>query len=242
VCVINETLARKLFAGRSPIGQSLIIGRDGTPPVAIVGVIRDVKSAGVNQPTPDEVYVPARQLPRIGLNVVARTTGDANALQAVIGSAVAAVDPAQAIAFFATMETTLSQSLGTQQLVAALTAIFGAVAFGLSLTGLYSVMAYFVSQRTPEIGIRMALGASRRRVVAMVMRSGLLLVAIGLTVGLAASAAAASLIRQLLFGIDPLNAMVYAAVATIFAAIAALACLGPSLRASRIDPVKAIAR
>ncbi|HET9368772.1 MAG TPA: ABC transporter permease [Vicinamibacterales bacterium] len=242
VCVINETLARKLFAGRSPIGQSLIIGRDGTPPVAIVGVIRDVKSAGVNQPTPDEVYVPARQLPRIGLNVVARTTGDANALQAAIGSAVAAVDPAQAIAFFATMETTLSQSLGTQQLVAALTAIFGAVAFGLSLTGLYSVLAYFVSQRTPEIGIRMALGASRRRVVAMVMRSGLLLVAIGLAVGLAASAAAASLIRQLLFGIDPLNAMVYAAVATIFAAIAALACLGPSLRASRIDPVKAIAR
>jgi putative ABC transport system permease protein len=133
----------------------------------------------------------------------------------------------------------VAQSLGTQQLVAGLTGIFAALALGLSLLGLYAVLAYVVSQRTSEIGIRMALGATRRQVIALIMRSGLGLVAAGLLLGLGGAALAARLIRQLLFGVAPLNPLIYLGVAVVFAAVAALACLGPSLRASKIDPLVA---
>src|SRR4029453_10169921 len=140
---------------------------------------------------------------------------DPNGLQTAIRNAVTATDRTQAISFFATMESTVSLSLGTQQLVATLTGVFAGLALALSLIGLYAVLAYLVSQRTPEIGIRMALGATRRQVVAMIMRSGLGLVAAGLALGLAAGALTARLIRQLLFGVAPLNPLVYLAVATI---------------------------
>ena len=236
VCVINETFARRVFPGQRAIGQGLLFGAANRR-VEVVGVIRDVKSAGVNAPTPDEAYFPLRQRVRPGLAVLARTAGDPNALQGAIRNAVAAVDKSQAISFFATMESNLALSLGAQRLVATLTGLFAAVALALSLTGLYAVLAYLVSQRTPEIGIRMALGATRRQVVALVMRSGLALVAIGLALGLGGAAAISRFIRQQLFGIEPLNVLVYAAVAAAFAVVATLACLGPSLRASRIDPL-----
>ena len=202
-------------------------------------MIRDVKSAGVNAPTPEEAYFPLSQRARPGLAVLAKTAGDPTALQPAIRRAVAAVDKSQAISFFATMESNLALSLGTQRLVATLTGLFAALALVLALTGLYAVLAYAVSQRTPEIGIRMALGATRRQVVGLVMRSGLVLVGIGLVLGIGGAAAASRLIRQQLFGVEPLNVLVYAAVATLFAVVAALACLGPSVRASRIDPLVA---
>ena len=238
VCVINETFARRVFPGQPAIGQALLFGAANRR-VEVVGVIRDVKSAGVNAPTPDEAYFPLSQRARPGLAVLAKTAGDPAALQGAIRRAVATVDKSQAISFFATMEANLALSLATQQLVATLTGLFAAVALVLSLTGLYAVLAYVVSQRTPEIGIRMALGATRRQVVALVMRSGLALVAIGLALGLGGAAAASRLIRQQLFGIEPLNILLYAAVAGLFAVVATLACLGPSLRASRIDPLVA---
>ena len=238
VCIVNETFARRVFPGRSAVGQSLVLGANNTR-VEIVGVIRDVKSAGVNVPTPDEGYFPLRQGPRTGMAIVAKTNGDANSLQTAIRNAVTAIDRTQAISFFATLESTVSQSLGTQQLVATLTGIFAALALVLSLIGLYAVLAYVVSQRTSEIGIRMALGATRRQVIALVMRSGLGLVAVGLVLGLAGGAAAARVIRQLLFGVGPLNPLVFLGVAVIFGAVATLACLGPSLRASKIDPLVA---
>jgi len=236
VCVVNETFARRVFPGQSALGQALILGAANRR-VEIVGVIRDVKSAGANAPTPDEAYFPLRQLGRSGMNVIARTTADAAALQAAIRSGVAAIDRTQAISFFATLETNVAQSLGTQRLVATLTGIFAAIALGLSLTGLYSVLSYLVSQRTAEIGIRMALGATRPAVIGLIMRHGLTLVAVGLLLGLGGAAAASRLIRQLLFGVAPVSLGIYAGVAVLFAAVAALACLGPSLRASRINPL-----
>ena len=238
VCIVNETFARRVFGGRPAVGEALVLGANNTR-VEIVGVIRDVKSAGVNAPTPDEGYFPLRQNARTGMAVVARTDGDPNSLQTAIRTAVTATDRTQAISFFATMESTVSASLGTQQLVATLTGVFAGLALALSLIGLYAVLAYLVSQRTSEIGIRMALGATRRQVVALIMRSGLGLVAAGLALGLVAGGITARLIRQLLFGVAPLNPLVYVGVAVIFGAVAALACLGPSLRASRIDPLTA---
>ena len=236
--MVNETFAKRVFAGGSAVGQALLLGAANRR-VEIVGVIRDVKSAGVNAPTPDEAYFPLGQAPRLGMAIIGKTDGDPATLQAAIKNAVAAVDKTQAVSFFATLESNLSQALGTQRLVATLTGIFAVLALVLSLTGLYSVLAYAVSQRTPEIGIRMALGANREQVVRLIMGDGLGLVAIGLVVGLAGAAGAARLIRQLLFGVSAIDPLLYAGVAIAFAIVAALACLGPSLRASRIDPLVA---
>jgi ABC-type antimicrobial peptide transport system permease subunit len=171
--------------------------------------------------------------------LIARTSADATTLQAAMRSAVAAADKDQAISFFATLDGNLTSSVGTQKLVATLTGIFAGLALALALIGLYSVLAYAVSQRTPEIGIRMALGASPRQVIGLVMRHGLTLVSVGLGLGLLGAAGVSRLIRQLLFGVQPLDATIYGGIAVLFALVAALACVAPSLRASRIDPLTA---
>lgn len=240
VCLINETFAKHVFPGESPLGQVLLRGRDADVKVEVVGVFADVKSNGLNSPVPDEVYYPMSQLGRPGMIVIARTDRDANALQAVIRSAVAAVDKEQPISFFQTLETAVAQSLGAQRVVAMLTAIFAGIALVLAAVGLYSVLAYAVTQRTAEIGIRMALGSPRGTVVSLIMRSGLRLVAFGLVLGLAAAAGVAKLIASLLYNVTPLDPLVYGGVALLFAGVAALACLLPALRASRIDPLIAL--
>jgi predicted permease len=240
VCIVNEALARRLFPGESPLGKVLLRGRDAELRCEIVGMIRDVKTNGLNAPAPDEIYYPMRQLPRPGMAVVARTSGDPAALQQIIKSAVAEVDKDQPISFFATLETNIAQSVGVQRIVASLTAVFAALALCLSAIGLYSVIAYAVSQRTSEIGIRMALGAQPRQVIGMVMRAGFRLVAIGLVIGLAGAAGATRLIRTLLFDVGALDPVIYAGVAILFSMVGALACLLPSLRASHIDPLRAL--
>ena len=240
VCVINESLARRLFTDESPLGHTLLRGRDAEIRAEIVGVIRDVKTIGINTPAPDEIYFPMRQLGRAAMALVARTSGDPDVLQSVMRAAVAAVDTDQPISFFATMDTNIAGSLGAQRIVAALTAVFAGLALALSAVGLYSVIAYAVSQRTPEIGIRMALGAQAREVVAMVLRSGLKLVGVGLALGLAGAIGAGQLIRTLLFQVQPTDPVIYLAVTALFAVVAVFACLLPSLRASRIDPMIAL--
>jgi putative ABC transport system permease protein len=240
VCLVNESLAKRLFGDASPLGQILLRGPNADVQHTIIGVIRDVKTNGVNSPVPDEIYYPLRQLGRPGMVVVVKTDGDPLAMQAAIRSAVASVDKEQPISLFATMESNMAQSLGAQRLVALLTSAFSAVALVLAAVGLYSVLAYVVTQRTGEIGIRMALGAQPRQVVGLVMRSGLRLFAIGLAIGLAAAAGIATLIRSLLFDVQPLDPRIYGGVALLFALIAVAACLLPSFRASRIDPMLAL--
>lgn len=250
VCIVNEALAKRLFPGKSALGQVLTRGRDADIPHEIVGMIADVKTNGLSTPIPDEVYYPLRQLGRTGMGIIVKlaapkpgeggTDGDPAALQAVIKAAVTAVDKDQPISFFTTMEMSVQQSLGVQRVVASLTAIFAGLALVLAAVGLYSVLAYTVAQRTGEIGIRMALGAQRGQVVTLIMRSGLKLVAVGLVAGLAIAMGAARLIESLLFHVQPLDPLVYASVAALFAIVATLACLLPSLRASRIDPMVAL--
>jgi predicted permease len=239
-CIINESLAKHLFPGESALGKILMRGRDAELKHEIVGVIADVKSNGLTAPVPDEIYYPLRQIGQPGMTVIARTDQDPNLLQAVIRSAVAAVDPNQPISFFQTMEAGLAQTLGVQQIVATLTAVFAGLALALAAVGLYSVLAYSVAQRSVEIGIRMALGAQRGQVISLVMHSGLKLVALGVVIGLVAAAVAARLIQTLLYAVQPLDPLVYGGVALLFGLIAALACLVPSLRASRIDPLVAL--
>jgi predicted permease len=240
VCLINESFAKRLFPGESALGKIILRGRDADIRCEIIGITADVKSAGLNTEPPDEIYCALRQETWRFAVAVVRAAGDAASLQSVVRAAVASVDSDQAIASFAPFESLLADSLGTQRIAAWLTGVFATLALLLSAVGLYSVLAYTVTQRTGEIGIRMALGAQRAQLVALVLGSGLKLVAIGLVAGLAAAGGASRLFQTLLFTITPLDPRIYAAVTLLFAMIAILACLVPSLRASRIDPITAL--
>jgi predicted permease len=240
VCLVNESFARKLFPGGSALGQSLLRGPRADIAHEIIGIVGDVKSNGLNAPPPDTIYFALRQLPRPFLTLAVATSGDAAVLQRALGSAVAAVDHTLAVSFFTTMENALRNSLGLQRITALLTALFAGVALVLSAVGLYSVLAYAVTQRTSEIGIRMALGAEKGQVVSLILSQGMRLVALGLGIGLAGSAAGARLLSSLLYQIEPLDPLVFGGVTVLFAAVAVLACLVPSVRASRIDPLEAL--
>jgi putative ABC transport system permease protein len=155
-------------------------------------------------------------------------------------STLASIDSTVALAFFSTMDAALSSSLIFPRITVWLTGAFASVALLLSAVGLYSVLAYTVTQRTNEIGLRMALGAQREQVIALVLRSGLSLVALGLVIGLAIAAGAARLIQTLLFSVQPIDPLIYGCVTVLFAFVAILACLLPSLSASRVDPMIAL--
>jgi putative ABC transport system permease protein len=240
VCLINESFATRLFPGESALGKVLLRGPEADIKLEIVGIVGDVRSMGLTAPPPDEIYLRIRQFAQPLTFIVVRTDGDPAALRPLVRSTVIDLDHNQPIALFETLEASLAQALGAQRVTAWLTVAFAAVALLLSALGLYSVLAYAVTQRTSEIGIRMALGAKRQQVVALVLRSGLRLVAVGLVLGLAAAAGAARLIQTLLYYVQPLDPLIYSAVTVLFSFIAILACLLPSLRASRIDPVLAL--
>ncbi len=240
VLVINQTFARKIFPGESAIGKTILTGPNGDIVNEIVGVIADVKTTGLNQTAPDEMYFCAAQRANNGMGFAVRTTGDPVAMQAALRSALKAVDPTIALSFFQTMEQITLNSLGVQRVAAWLIGCFSAIAFLLAIVGLYSVLAYNVTQRTAEIGIRMALGALPGHVIGMVLRQGLLLVAIGVGAGLIIASLAGQLIRSQLYGVESLDLAIYSAVAVTFAAVATLACLLPARRAAKVDPMTAL--
>ncbi|HET7537395.1 MAG TPA: ABC transporter permease [Candidatus Didemnitutus sp.] len=240
VCIVNESFAARLFPGESAVGKILLRGAMAEIKCRIVGVVGDVKSASLSEPAPDEIYLPIRQLPRSTGTLVVRTEGDPAALQTTLRSALAAVDDTVALTFFTTMDSALGSSLFFQRITAGLTGAFAGVALLLSAVGLYSVIAYTITQRMAEIGLRMALGARREQVVRLILRSGLRLVARGLLLGLGIAAGVGRLMTSLLYQVQPLDPFIYGGVAVLFALIAALACLLPALRASRIDPLVAL--
>ena len=240
VCMINESFAKRLFPNSSALGRRLLRGQKADVPLEIVGIVADVKANGLNTPAPDILYLPVRQWGGSGLAFLAQTDGDAAALQPILRSAIAAVDKTLAIAFFTTLDNALAQSLGIQRITAWLTGVFAGVALLLSAVGLYGVLAYTVTQRTSEIGIRMALGADKGRVLSLILAQGMRLVGFGLILGLGVAAAGARLLTTQLYEVRPLDPLVFGSVTVLFIVVALLACLLPSLRASRVDPMIAL--
>lgn len=240
VCLINETFAKRIFPRGSAVGQTLLRGRDAEIQVQVIGVVGDVKSNGINAPPPDAIYYAFSQMGKPGATVVAKVEGDANLLRPIMRTAVAQVDKEQPISFFQTMDSVVEQAIGAQKLLAGLVAIFASIALLLTAIGLYSVIAYSVSQRTSEIGIRLAMGARPNQVVSQVLSGGMKLVAIGLAIGLLGAAAAAQAMTSLLYAVAPLNPALFSAVTALFSAIAAIACLVPARRAALIDPLLAL--
>jgi putative ABC transport system permease protein len=242
VAIINRTLAKKLFPDTDPLNHAFVIGPNSDIVVRIVGVAHDVKTIGLNVPSPDEIYFPLTQRGPSFCTVVAQARPGlaASTVIPALRRVLAELDPHVALAAPQTMDQLVEQSLGVQRLTLALLLVFAALAALLAAVGLYSVMAYAVTRRTGEIGVRLALGASPRDIFGLVLRAGGTQVGLGLALGFVASLGATRLLGQALFEVKPFDPLVYTVVAFAFAAIAALACLIPARRAMQVDPLVAL--
>jgi len=237
VAVVNETFARHFWPGQEPIGRTL---RDGKTVVTVVGVARDAKYSSLSEDPMPFMYLPLAQNWRPEVNLLVRTTGSAAALTPVIRDAVRATDPLLPVPAVLTLEAATSVALLPQRVAAAVTAVMGLLGLLLATAGLYGVIAYSVSQRTREIGVRMALGADRASVMRLVLKDGVRIIAIGLAIGLVLSAAAARAMTPFLFGVSATDALIFAIVPLALGAVALLASYLPARRAAGTDPLTAL--
>jgi putative ABC transport system permease protein len=246
VAVVNERLVNTFWRGQNPIGQRLRPDwGDWVPWFTVIGVAKDVKQGGVERPAGTEMYFfvdqmarapsPLRRTPET-INVVLRTTLPVANLSASIARAVHDVDPSVPVVRLRDMDAVFSASIVRRRLLAQLLSGFAGLALLLAAVGTYGVFSYMVSQRSREVGIRMALGAGRSRILVQIMTEGLQLTAFGALAGLAGALAANHAMASLLFGVQPTDAKTIAAVIVTIAAVGALACGLPAFRASRMDP------
>jgi len=242
VAIVNETLAKKLFGGESALDHAFLVGPNGDTTVRIVGVIKDVKTAGLAVPPPDEIYYPRDQRGGAFLYVVgeARPGLAAAAVIPALRRVIASIDPNVALATPQTMDSLVEQSIGVQRLTMTLLICFSVIAALFAVVGIYSVMAYAVTQRVGEIGVRLALGASAGNILGLIFRTGALQVAAGLALGIAGSYFATGLLQSVLYEVKPFDPSVFAGVAAVFALVALLACLLPARRATKVDPMVAL--
>jgi predicted permease len=242
VAIINESLARAAFAGKDPIGQRIQCGLDNLAFMTIVGVVGDVRTAGPAVQVQPEIYMPYEQHPgpAAALNLVARTeTADPLALVETISRKIRERNPDVPVRA-STMEGTLETASATPRFRTFLLVLFAGVALLLAVAGVYGVMSYTVNQRIPELGVRIALGASPETVMRLILWSGAKLALAGLALGLVLALLAGRVLQGLLFGVTPRDPAILALV-TIGVAIATLvACYIPGRRAVRIDPVVAL--
>ena len=243
VVVVNETLARKVFPGEDPLGKHITIWRDEKFPREIVGVVGEAKPQGLDADPAFQMYVPhAQDATWGGLSLAVRARGgtDPAALAQAVRSEVRALDRQLPPYDVKTMEQVVAGSTAYRRVTAFLMAGFAAAALLLAGVGLYGVVSYAVTERTREIGLRMALGAQRGHVVRLVVRRGMLLTLAGLCAGLVAAAALTRLMAGLLYGVSATDPAVYAVVSLLLAAVALVACLVPARRATKVDPMVAL--
>ncbi len=240
VAVINETMAQHFFEGHDPIGQKLAWDRKEAP-MTVVGLLRDIKNFGIEEGKQDVIFTPLAQgEPAASATVLLRTTVDPMRVAADVRSAIRAVDPKVPQYDVTTMDRTVENSLSQQRLLAILASCFGVLALGLAAIGLYGILSYGVTQRTGEIGVRMALGAQRANIVKLILGETARLVAIGILIGIGAAIAGARLVKSMLYGVSPADAWSIGIAAAILAGAALLAGFLPARRASRVDPMVAL--
>jgi predicted permease len=257
VAIVNEAFVRTFWKDVDPIGRR-VRPRFGnrTPWVTVIGVARDVKQAGVDRPTSTELYFLVDHLPRIfptvpaarldamlgdgSMHLVLRSPLPAAALQSPIATALREADPSLPIIRLRSMEEVFRDSVGRTRMLMQLFAGFAVLALLLAAIGTYGVLSYMVSQHRREIGIRMALGAERTRVLRGVLWQGLKLTSVGLLAGLAGALAVTRLMTTLLFDVRPNDPATLAGVAAVITGVAAAACLVPAFRATRVDPIVAL--
>jgi putative ABC transport system permease protein len=235
--VINQTMARRYFPERSPLGQ-IIQNPHGK--AEVVGIVADVHNQGLDKEPRKQVYLPLRQSPTAGMAVVARTAQDPSQMANTIQRVIWDVDPGQPIYELSTMEQIMARAVFLPRLSTTLLATFAGAALLLAALGIYGVLSYSVSQRTREIGLRMALGASGSNTIEMIVRDSVIMVAIGGVVGLIAATLLARSMEGILFGVEPFDipSFTMAAITLLIAGI--VASLLPALRTTRVDPVVAL--
>ena len=239
--VIGERMARRWWpTGPLPIGQRIRLGAAPAAWVAIVGVVGDIHQSALEHSMPEIVYLPEAQSPRPAMNVAVRTSGDALRMAPAVAAAVRAVDPEQPIENLATLDGLLHQEIFVFSYMAWLMGIFGAVALTLAVVGVYGVMSYLVSQQTHEIGVRIALGAPRGRVIGAILGRGMLAVGIGLAIGLLPAYGLARLVAFALWRVNPAGLATFAGIPLLLALAAALAIYIPARRAVATDPMAAL--
>jgi len=235
VVLISES-AVKVFEGKDPIGQKLDFG----DPFTVVGIVSDARRKSLDAPPRPAVYLPYTQFVLPYLGAIVRTDRGAGAVASAVKTAVSQIDPDLPIGDVKTMEQIIEESTGEPRFRSFLIASFAVLALLLAGVGVYGLISFTVTQRVPEIGVRLALGASPRQVFGQVIGQGLKLAVIGVVLGLAVAAGATTLVRGLLFNTSATDPVVYGSLAVLLLAMAALACYVPARRAMRVDPMTAL--
>lgn len=239
--VINETFVRKYFASEDPMGRRLRFSDDADAPwFTIVGVAADAHVRGARGDTRVEAFLPYWQFVEPGMNVILKADGNPSTLAPALKAAVAAVDPNVPVSSIAALSDTVAESIDQPRFFAVLAVAFAALALALAGIGIYGVMAYVVTQRTTEIGVRMALGATPAEVFRLVLGDGLRITAIGVALGIGGSLMVARSLTTLLFGVTPGDPRTFAATAGLLLLVASAACFIPARRATQVDPMVAL--
>jgi putative ABC transport system permease protein len=239
VVVVNKELAGRMWPNESALGKRLQFAGDNRW-WTVVGVVGDTKHFALNEKQLLEIYLPHAQRPQIFTTLALRSTGNPLLLSRAIRDAIWRVDRDQPVWGVRSMDQLLDSAIGSPKLIVRLTVGFAIVALLLGAIGIYGVLSYTMSQRSHEVGIRIALGAESRQVVRMVVAEGMRIVGIAVAIGLAASFATTRLLQSQLFGVGPTDALTFSVVTALLALVALLACYLPARRASRVDPMVAL--
>jgi putative ABC transport system permease protein len=241
VSVINQTLARRLWPNQDPVGKRFKMGTNPqTPWTTVIGVVGDLRHAGLDVEPAAEFYIWYLQGPPVAPFLVVRTHGDPAALADAVRAELKALEKDMAVYDMRTMNEVLAASVAERRFILVLAIAFGILALTLAAVGVYGVMALVVSERTQEMGIRLALGAEPMKLLRLVVGQGLALAAAGIGAGFAASLALTPLMAGQLYGVGTTDPATLAAVPALLAAVALVACIVPARRAMRVDPVTAL--
>jgi putative ABC transport system permease protein len=247
VAIINETMARQYWPGENALGRRFKIGDPNDPErpwTTIVGIVADVRQMGLEEPVRAEMYLPYRQITHnpwfIPRDLAIRTTGDTTNLVSAVRQAIREVDPDQPVSNVATMAEVLGEQAAQRRMGMIMLVAFSALALLLASLGIYGVLAYFVTQHTNEIGVRLALGATPRNILFLVLKKGMGLTLLGVVIGIVASFALTRLMSSLLFGVKASDPLTFVAVPLLLGAVALVACAIPARRATKVDPMIAL--
>ena len=237
VLLVNQTLARQLWPGESPIGKGTLFGRAR---LEVIGVVGDVRQDGLRQPPGGAIYVPISRFPRATLKIFLRSAQEPASLAAMARAAIKELDPEQPISEIAPLTQVVADTVARPRFLTLLLLVFGSVALALAALGVYGVLSFAVTQRTREIGIRMALGARTEDILRLVVGEGAALSALGAAAAVPAAIAGGRLIRSLLYEVRPADPVVLVFAIVFLVAVGLLAASLPARRAAHISPMEAL--